>query len=54
MAQADADDGSRPGLLSDERAELVALRRKNRVLEIEVEFLKRASTYFAGENVLLK
>jgi len=54
MAQADVDDGSRPGLSSDERAELVALRRKNRVLELEVEILKRASAYFARENVLPK
>jgi transposase-like protein len=54
MAQADVDDGRRPGLSSDERAELVALRRKNRVLELEVEILKRASAYFARENVLPK
>ena len=54
MAQADVDDGNRPGLSSDERAELVALRRKNRVLEMEVEILKRASAYFARENVLPK
>lgn len=54
MAQADVDDGSRPGLSGDERAELVALRRKNRVLEMEVEILKRASAYFARENVLPK
>jgi transposase-like protein len=32
IAQADVDDGHKPGLTSDERAELVALRRKNRVL----------------------
>jgi transposase-like protein len=47
MKQADVDDGRTPGLTSDERAELVALRRKNRVLELEVEILKRASAYFA-------
>lgn len=52
MAQADVDYGSRPGLSSDERAELVALRRKNRVLEMEVKILKRASAYFATENIL--
>ena len=40
--------------LGDERAELVALRRKTRVLELEVEILKRASAYFARENVLPK
>jgi transposase len=54
MAQADIDDGTRAGLAADERAELVALRRKNRVLELEVEILKRASAYFARENVLPK
>jgi len=54
MTQADVDDGTRPGLSNDERAELVALRRKNRVLELEVEILKRASAYFARENVLPK
>jgi transposase len=52
MTQTDADDGTRPGLSNDERAELVALRRKTRVLEMEVEILKRASAYFARENVL--
>jgi transposase len=54
MTQADVDDGTRPGLSNDERAELVALRRKTRVLEMEVEILKRASAYFARENVLPK
>lgn len=54
MAQADIDGGARAGLSGDERAELVALRRKNRVLELEVEILKRASAYFARENVLPK
>ena len=54
IGQADVNDGSRAGLSSDERAELVALRRKNRVLELEVEILKRASAYFARENVLPK
>ena len=54
IALADVDDGRKPGLTSDERVELVALRRKNRVLELEVEILKRASAYFARENVLPK
>jgi len=54
MAVADVDDGRRPGLTNEERAELVALRRNNRVLELEVEILKRASAYFARENVLPK
>ena len=49
--QADVDEGHKPGLSTDERRELVELRRKNRVLEMEVEILKRASAYFArGER----
>ena len=54
MDVADVDDGRRPGVTTDEKAELVALRRKNRVLELEVEILKRAAAYFAKENVLPK
>lgn len=54
MDQADVNDGHKPGLSSDERAELVQLRREKRVLEMEIEILKRASAYFARENVLPK
>ena len=54
MDQADVDDGHKPGLTSDERAELVRLRRENRVQAMEIEILKRASAYFARENVLPK
>lgn len=54
MAQDDIDAGRREGISTDERRELVELRRRNRVLEMEVEILKRASAYFARENVLPK
>ena len=54
LAQADVNNGTRPGLSSDERAELIHLRRDNRVQAMEIEILKRASAYFARENVLPK
>ena len=54
MSRADIDTGAKPGLNSDERAELVRLRRETRVLGLENEILKRAAAYFARENVLPK
>lgn len=54
MAQDAVDTGRAEGLTSAEKRELVELRRRNRVLEMEVEILKRASAYFARENVLPK
>ena len=54
MNQDDVDAGRKEGLTSAEKRELVELRRKNRVLEMELEILKRASAYFARENILPK
>lgn len=54
MNRADVDAGLKEGLTTDERAELVRLRRELRVKEMELEILKRASAYFARENVLPK
>jgi hypothetical protein len=50
MGQADVDEGVEGVLSSDERAELVRLRREVRVKEMEIEILKRASAYLAREN----
>jgi len=50
LKQADIDDGRRNGLSSDERAELVALRRELRTAKMEIEVLKRATVYFAKES----
>jgi transposase-like protein len=51
MAHDHVDAGRREGLSTAERDELTRLRRDNRRLEMEVEILKRASAYFARENV---
>jgi transposase-like protein len=54
VAQAAIDSGEREGLTTEDRAELVKLRRENRTLAMENEILKRAAAYFAKENVLPK
>ena len=54
IESADVDAGRKEGLTTSERAELVELRRKLRVSEMEVEILKRAAAYFAREGVLPK
>jgi transposase len=48
--QAETDAGQRPGLTSDERAELTWLRRENRSLREDVEVLKRATGMINTRN----
>lgn len=48
--QADVDAGETAGLTTDERAELVRLRRENRTLRMEREILKKAAVFFATET----
>jgi transposase len=49
VAQAEIDAGRRPGLTTEEHAELVALRKENKVLREERDILKRATVFFARE-----
>ena len=51
LQKADVEAGRRDGLTRDEKAELVELRRQNRVLKMERDLLSRAAAFFATENV---
>lgn len=47
VRQADRDAGTRPGLTTDERAELKRLQRENVELKRANEILRKASAFFA-------
>lgn len=47
--QADIDAGARPGTTSEESSEIKRLKAENRRLREDVEVLKAATTFFAGE-----
>src|SRR5271155_27038 len=50
VKQAEIDQGERPGLTTEERAELSRLRRENHRLQMDVDLLKRATAFFAKET----
>ena len=52
VKQAEIDGGSGPAgaLKTDERAELAQLRRENRKLAQERDFLKKAAAFFARDD----
>jgi len=52
MKRAEIDERRNPDgpLTTEERAEVVRLRRRNRVLAQERAFLKKATSFFAREN----
>ena len=52
VRQADIDEGrgAEADLTTDEKEELRRLRRENRTLKMERDFLKKAATFFAKEQ----
>ena len=50
QAEIDAGKGPNGALTTDERVELVKLRRDNRRLSQERDFLKKAAAFFAKED----
>jgi transposase len=49
QAQIDAGQGPEGALTTEERAELTRLRRENRTLQMERDFLKKAAAFFAKD-----
>ena len=49
VVQAEVDAGARPGSTTTEHAEIKRLKAENRRLREDVEILKAATTFFAGE-----
>ena len=47
--QNQVDTGQRPGVTSEESAEIKKLKAENRQLREDVAVLKAATTFFAGE-----
>lgn len=50
IKQAEIDEGKREGLTSDEREELIRLRKQNKVLQMERDLMKKAAAFFATDE----
>ncbi len=51
LKAADVADGKRPGLTDVDRAEMRELKKRNRLLEMENEVLRRAAAYLSQANL---
>lgn len=51
LKQARIDSGEKPGLTRTDNEELRELRKRNRLLEQEVEVLRRAAAYLSQANL---
>ena len=49
MVQADVNAGTRPGVTTDAQAEIKRLKAENRRLQDDIEILRAATVFFAGE-----
>lgn len=49
LAQGEVEDGTRPGVTSEESAEVGRLKAENKRLREDHEILRRASIFFAGQ-----
>ena len=49
LVQAEIDEGGRPGVTSAEQVEIKRLKAENRRLREDVDILRAATTFFAGE-----
>lgn len=51
LNQADVEDGNKPGVTATEAAEMRELKKRNRMLEMENEVLRRAAAYLSQANL---
>jgi len=49
LVQADVNAGARPGVTSDVQSEIKKLKAENRRLQEDLEILRAATVFFAGE-----